>query len=315
MPPRKKLEPLFGTTPPMLDLLPAEAGILAKPVGDPILQTIHTGGSGSGISYYKRWLGCSLKAWFQEQPNLPPEESDNLDIGTITHSFLKMYHARELGIEELGRVQFQQANGSLYEFKPDVRLEAERLFRAYRANFKPTEFGKVVMVERQFPGMDMTAGWAIAKAVGVDPFTFQLDLGVKISEADCVRLRTTRQLDLPGPGFYIVDHKTEGRHDAFIVDKWMNELQFIAYPLGLHAALPSLDIKGTIVNIIYKTKVVDFQLLFVPYPSEIKIRILHNQLALAVHNMVEHTKQANVSRCLDYYKVCHFLESGLCKQH
>src|SRR6185369_4991986 len=286
-----------------------------KPVGEPILQTIHTGGSGTGISYYKRWLGCCNSAWLSEQPDIEQPKKSALEIGTIAHAFLKMYHKREEKDFNPEAVAFIDTNGDPYLIDTTARVEAERLFRAYRGEFKPTEFGKIVAVEQPLPPPnDATMAAKICDAVGVEPFTFQADLVAKISEADCERLRTTRALDLPGPGYYLVDHKTESRHDSNVVDKWMNELQFVAYPVGWNAVYPKTQVRGTIVNIIFKTKVVDFMLFFVPTPNAHRVRVLQSQLALAVHNMTEHTRQTNTKHCWDYHGVCHWLNVGLCNQ-
>lgn len=286
-----------------------------------ILQTVSSGGSGFGISFWKNWLGCQAKAMQLEElaaearaKKTPAKltEDKALLIGTIVHSYLELYYSlpgqRALKLNTTA-VEFMDDTGNKLDVVADARLEAERIFRIYRARFPPNELGKVISVEEQLEGD------AIDQAVHCRPFTSKPDLVVKIGQADIKRLKKTRRIDLKdlGPGYYAVDHKTGGDGE-YADEAYTNETQFTSQLLGLQAKYPRRAFKGLLVNVLPKDKRPDFRTVVVPFPSSAKQQVLFSMLALAQRRRYEAYKAdgrfayPNVTHCFDYRKRCAFYD-------
>lgn len=227
------------------------------------------GGTSRGISYYKTVLKCARKAILDEKVRSETElvslGSGALAVGSLFHAFMELHYRDNLsefqGVEFVGKSVDEKAV-----------IEALRLAYAYTDHFKGERLGKVIEVESEYPVDNYQAG-IICGAVGIEPYTFKLDMVVKLTKADCKRFEKTRDLVLE-PGYYLWDHKTERGRSQTMVDRFMNSLQFTAYQIAWQAINPKLKLKGLLVNIIFKTKVPGFFTLHVPYPRRSQVKVL-----------------------------------------
>lgn len=273
-----------------------------------ILQSKSSGGSGTGVSYYNSLLGCPRKAQLRakEMENNPYNGMTGslpLDIGTIFHEFLELYYTDpKARMQNPSAIQFVQDSGDPAALDEQARLEAERLFRAYRTKFPSDELGSVVALEEQLEGE------VVESAVGVSPFTARLDMVVKIGVKDCRRLQNTRNIEVT-PGYYIVDHKTATARYGNIRDIYTNSLQFTAYYLAWNAVHPKQKVQGTLVNIVFKNKEVRFETIVVPPPTGIQIKALHNMFRIAKSRDPD---EANSTQCFMWGRTCKYLTDGLC---
>lgn len=292
-------------------------------VGTPILQTIKSGGSGTGLSMYKKWLDCPEKAYLDEQAVAEGWERPTafaLDVGIITHAFLELYYSRKDAPFDASSVEFVNDSGDGFDIEEKARITAEKLFRAYRVLFPVDELGEVVAVEKLLPEPIEDVGESnhsaqkakIEEAVGISPYTMKTDLVVKLSTRDCAKIKITRNIDV-SPGTYLVDHKTDGRHDANIIDKYLLEPQFTAYFLAWRAAYPRVKLNGVLINILFKTATPDFLTLVVPPPDDGAIRRLHTMLSNAAFMMTNAPRMKNITRCMNYGRVCHWMVQQKCK--
>lgn len=282
----------------------------------PIYQTLRSRGSGTGITYWGKWADCPERAYLDEQAadrNEPTSmESEATRTGTIVHAFLELYYRRGAGLPfEVGAVRFQSERGDPFDVEEEARIEAERIFRAYRVNFPANEIGKIIAIERLVPDVgDIAMKERVEKAVGISPYTMKPDLVIKLTKKDCERLKRTRNVDLK-PGLYLVDHKTDNARWG--IDRYLNSHQFTAYFLAWEAAF-GVKLQGVLVNICYTTKQADFLTIFVPPPSQVAIKSLHHQLASIVFLREHMPRWKNTNRCF-FPKPCLFHTNKLCRKY
>jgi hypothetical protein len=275
----------------------------------PILQTLHTGGSGFGMSYWLKWLDCQEKAFLDEQRSeetsgLPKDEGSQ--IGILGHSFLELYYK---GVDfQTPAVQFVQENKGAIDVDEKCRIEAERVFRAYRARFSATELGQVVGVEKQLEGPK------IENAVGISPFTARIDLAVKVNEKVAGEQKKRFGMDL-SPGYYLVDHKFLKSQGQNTVDEYLLAHQGTAYQLAWNAEFPKYECKGMIMNLLLKTKACEVVRFLVPPPSRAAIESLKYTLKLAYIYKTEHERTKNTKHCVSWRGVCRYYLTGECKRH
>lgn len=317
---KKKLQPIKWRRDSTAIALAKET---VRPKARPILQTIKSGGSGTGLSYYKKWVECPEKAYLDEQAKeqgWDREKSFPLDVGNITHAFLELYYTRGAGQPfDTASVEFVSDSGSGIE--ESARILAEKLFRTYRVRFPVTELGEIVAVEKLLPEPAEKVGETehlrqkakIEEAVGISPYTMKTDLVIKLTARDCERLKHTRSIDV-SPGTYILDHKTDYRRDANIVDKYLLEPQFTAYFLAWRAVYPRVKLNGVLVNILFKSST-DFMTLVVPPPDEAAIRRLHTLFSNAVFFMEHAPRMKMNTRCMQWGRICHWRVTGHCKAY
>jgi len=268
----------------------------------PILQTVQTGGSGTGISYWRELaLGCARRAQLRQEEDEQQNRhlSGSLGTGTILHALMAAYYSgKATSVVKIGFTE-----GTTYD--EEARIEAERLFSAYRVEHKPDEFGEVIGVE-----VDISESPAVEVAVGIAPFTARLDLVVKMDAATCRRLSYLGQLQ---PGIYIVDHKTTAYMTAASYERYARDLQFIAYQVAYNAMCSPSTCKGLIVNVLTKTKTPEVVRILVPPPTTVDRAIL-----AVVTNQARQKRTSNApnpDRCFDYNSVCPFLTNGRCFRH
>lgn len=318
--PRVARRPLLevGGRGPVLSLQPNPATMPKKATVKvkPIFQTLKSRGSGTGITYWLKWADCPERAYLDElaADNCEPTsmESEATKKGTILHAFLELYYKRGVGLPfEVGAVHFQTMRGDASNEDEEARIDAERLFRAYRARFPANELGKIVAIEKLVPVIGDNAMKArIEKAVGIAPYTMKPDLVIKLSKRDCERLKRTRSIDLK-PGFYLVDHKSD--NSRWGIEKYLETHQFTAYFLAWEAAF-GVKLQGVLVNIVFTTKIPDFLTILVPPPSPVRIKSLHHQLASIAFLREHMPRWKNTNRCL-FPKPCLFHVNKVCRKY
>lgn len=289
-----------------------------------VLDTLQGGGSGRGVSYWKRWMGCERQALFYETAGrFKGKVSKALVIGTIVHAMLELYYklamlkgpAKPLALKTTA-IRFVDDAGDPADIADEARIEADRLFRAYRVQFPPTELGRVVGVEEQVEGS------RVEHAVGVSPYTAKPDLIVQLTKVDCKRLWKTRRIKV-WPGYWLVDHKTEGEPSAEQLlagwapdEAFADSIQFTAYMLAYQAKYPRRAVEGLLVNVIPKSKRPEFRTLVVPWPSMKKIAVLRTFLDHASSRQHRALRlghaPANITYCFAYNQPCPF--RGRCDQ-
>lgn len=286
----------------------------------PILHTLASGGSGTGVSFYNGWgSGCPKSAALYEQAAEEGRtflaEKGPLAVGTIFHAFMEMHFNRALRKnEDPKKVRFSDV------VDQEARFEAERLFRAWREQFpSPNEFGKVLEVEDLHP---TTRAKEVGEAVGIFPFNYKPDLVTNISADDAKRLHATHEVHgRIKPGRWITDHKTEGKRDGMLIDRSLNDLRFAAYIQAWNAEHPKKPVNGIIRNTWFKynskNRGPEGLLIIVPPPSRRQIKSLHSYYSWVVEVMTHHRERAVPSdnNCYRQFgKPCRWLMEGVCNR-
>jgi hypothetical protein len=272
----------------------------------PVLQSLPTGSSGTGISYYSTAAKCARRARLDKERAESSFSSDlRMDTGKIFHALCEIYFStgqQNIAVE-LGDVNYGEA--------PD---EARRLFAAYAERFFPEDFSRVVATELLLPPEgDSVAAAKIAEAIGVSPFTCRIDMVVEVDERSAEVLNKKRKLTLE-PGVYLWDFKTKGARDNNAELVYRHAPQFIAYQVAWNALNPSNPCKGMVADVIISHKKMEddksFYSVFVPPPQEIQVRGLRRFLQSAQANAP--TDNPNWLACFDFNKACSHLVSGAC---
>ena len=125
------------------------------------------GGSGAGIStWMARGTGCLIAADLADQH---PRKCGNqsLVIGTMTHEYLRLWRSGQIAAG--ARVAFVDSHCG-EDPEDEWQDEAYRLFQNYSENESPNKFGPILWTEKHLEGP------AVCAALGVTPFTAQIDL-------------------------------------------------------------------------------------------------------------------------------------------
>lgn len=278
--------------------------------------TLHTTlgtGSGTGFSYYNQWAsGCNKKAALDTKAREERTGTGDIPafgIGRILHALLELHYKRGKGAPfDVGAVKYSDT------VDEEERVEAERLFRWYRMHYAPDELGKVLEIEEGYPRNKKEAA-AIEEAVGISPFTFKPDLVVRLGKKEFNRLKLAMP-ELPGPGKYLVDHKSEGMWDQGALDRHMGKLQFTAYMLGYNAANPKDPCLGLIDNIIMKYKQPEGKRIYIPLPDEAQVKALHAMWRYASNQMqtAYDWPNPNEYNCFPRGRICYWFSQGICNR-
>ena len=274
-----------------------------------VLQTINSSGSGFGVSYWSRWMGCPAKAHYAETSNIKGKPKKALVLGSVAHGLLELYY--KLAMKSVNRalalnttaVSFVDDAGDPADVKEDARLEGERIFRAYRLTYPPDEFGTILAVERLYKD--------VGKAVICKPFSFKPDMELNLSKAEAKSLFKSRRIKVD-KGYWLVDHKTDGGF-PWSDQAFMDAVQFAAYCMEWQEFFPDRELNGLLVNVLPKTKNPEFRTLVYPYPSKKKQEIAKNFLAQAQERRAgayaSGVAKANIAHCYtygpcDYLPIC-----------
>jgi len=257
-----------------------------------------------GIYYYRSLLGCPRRRLLSKGLPEDPEESADSRVGRWFHALAAPYYT-----DEPVSMDF-----TTLEMDPD-RTEALRLFEEYRRRFLPTEFGKVLGAEVEFPADDEQQMELEAFFGG--PIGGKLDLLVNVGADEVDYLNRTRHVEMT-PGIWIVDHKVKRARSGDVVIQAQLDEQFALYAAAWNRLNPDRPVRGTLANIIFKYKKLDdhaFLTIQVPPPTELEIAVVREIIQEGCRIVKEKTRNwANPRVCFEFGRVCPHLISGACNR-
>lgn len=263
---------------------------------------IRSTGSPAGMSSTLTVAQCERKLCLdnarpkKDPPDLPTEaEKPNaLLVGSGIHAGLAGWYLGRYDTEDT-KDDIQWYGASIEDSHPANCAEIRRMLRWYFRQHTPDEFGRVLEVEQE-----------VARPLD-DPelpgFTGALDLVAACTEFDVGRLGALGCY-LPGPGRYLVDHKSAAQADRNAQREYELRPQFSGYMMLGH------DLQGCIINRIMKTREPKRALYFVPPPDEhakLMVRALVGRRLQALQGGPE-SARPNPDACVDRYGgVCQHL--------
>jgi hypothetical protein len=279
----------------------------------PYIHTLLGTGTSNGQSGIRQLAnGCQRRYFLSKKFPDGVGKSGPLRVGSIFHAFMEMYHKGQDRFMPPSRVKF--ANIPIDEEDKD-RLEAQRLFVAYQAKYKPTDLGRVESVEHLID--DNVIGGAAGEAVGFPGYTARLDLVTEVDDEDIEHIRNKCALNLRGPGYYAWDWKTVSWLNNIAIERYEHDLQPKYYMMAWNAAYPDKPLKGMVIVVITKTKVpkIEHVLLDLPRIGDTEMVKATSAKALRVLKGHKPPFEANPDRCFSFNKTCEFLKSGLCTRY
>jgi hypothetical protein len=259
--------------------------------------------SGSGISYYRSFHDCARRANLAAQRKslellaAPEDESDDIvatDRGTAYHKLHEGLARLEIRAEDADPVVIDARRASYSASK----LEALRLFRAWTAQWTslPVKYGCKII------GAELAVGSSDAPIPGIGhPLSGRLDALIEIDEAGLADTFAHTGLVLPGPGLYILDHKSATAKNK--TDELMYEfaLQGACYSY-LWSQQDSRPIMGTIYDQIVAHKKItnDSFMHFFQAPGKYDLQILQAFVAGSV--ALRDSNQCNASKCISKFE-------------
>lgn len=279
-------------------------------------------GTPHGVSSYKE--RCPRKARLKREARAARTaaiEAGDMDPGTADGS-----HASRVGtafhkLEEL-HMKGELLNIALpiddqADCDEDPIQEALRVFHVYRRLFPANEF-KTIAIEKYFPNNDQEKS-LIEVAVGVSPFTLQIDRAVTVDSKQAQEARDRRGLDLVPGGFYLYDTKTHDKKPSDAVLKYELEIQFPSYMMAWNAVNPDMPVLGLIVNDVVRNQKLElresdgmlkcFRSYLVDYPSGHQQKVVRQYLQRKKAYLA--TDEVNLDACTDW-GICGFYKNGLC---
>jgi hypothetical protein len=285
----------------------------------PILHTLPSGGSGQGLTYWTDEAICPRRAWLNKNEGsrgLPHDKA--LQAGVIYHALQDLYRRfPEPGFDTV-RVEYVQDSGDREDVDEAARLEAERLFREYRTRFKPTDLGHVTSVEKFYDVSNIELPW---KPYGM-PLTCRVDLETKIGATAQQRIRIARGVNVP-LGNYIVDFKTDAYRTPVTRERYLAEIQFPLYMLIRNAVEKKRPpVVGALIDVAFKTKSPDFDLIYIPPPSKDTTEIVSAFLWHAWKIFQQEAQEAqngdiprtNPRACYSWNRPCPWLVAERCNR-
>jgi hypothetical protein len=249
------------------------------------------GGSGKGISYYQKLLGCIRRGTLSSEDD-EYEDTDDSAVGKAGHALLEFYHRDGGGVA----LPFQTTSAD------PALVEAVRLFAAYRERFSPTALGEVLGCELPFE----------AAYEGI-PVTARMDMVVRLGLDDIAAIKDSRGVDLSdlGPGVYIVDHKFKKAHNSDMVLNFQTSPQSAHYQNMWNLAHPDDKTRGMLFNVIFRYKTVSekmFKLVTAPPPDASDIAFVEGIVRDGSRELkTKGPMWANPVHCFDFHRTCpHF---------
>lgn len=252
---------------------------------------VKEGGSPYGITTIEEWVnGCQRKVALRGGSSY----SLGTLTGTLVHALLETYYSK--GYFETENVSWRGVDLTDPLFS-QAETKAFHVFREYKMKFPPNELGCVLEVEW---GFEIN----VPHVIGCAPFTGRIDLIIKLTKRDCIRLRKTRGIDLE-PGIYIVDHKTAGGIYATTFERLSNGIQPTAY-MKAFPYVTGKRVQGALMNVMTTTRDVKFHTLVIPRPGVLDTNRLFSVTeseAMKSWGNFENSRP-NISRCYDYNGIC-----------
>ena len=296
-----------------------------------MIVRLESTGTPFGISRDLAYLSCERRAWLDEEwkskqdPNEPapifdegkdskgkPKPVANV-VGTAVHELLRLWR---IGQEvPVSGWSFYWYDKEIESTHPATCNEARRIFRAYEMDRSPLEFGRVVATELQLQ--------APVELFGCEK-TGAVDLVAEVGEEEITYLRATFGLELPGPGIYLVDDKTDDRNEGQkTVEEYLMRAQFKLYHMLYDIQHGSTlgEAKGSIANVIFKTAEVKYKPIFIPGPNEDEVKMVagivgyaESQRTLGKSGVLPRTR-AHDNACRSWGKTCGHYTAGRCKRY
>lgn len=273
------------------------------------------GGSGRGVSYWSVPALCGRKRKLMtEHKDVDPiEDRTALNTGTYYHFLKEWWHKGKMP-EDI-----------VIDVDPVQDLdwaEAVRLFTWHRDFFPRDYWGTIVSVEMKMPVNDAHKQRVI-DWVGHDESTGACDLVVMMDAADVARISKDRDIELPGPGMYVIDHKTAGtrKTDTDAKANYTESMQCLKYMHMLQLAVAP-PVRGMIFDVLIKHRQLrrypdgrngsSVQTFFAA-PKQEDARIVKAAIDYGMHQ--RETNLANPFACYSYGRECVFLSRGLCGRY
>ena len=212
-------------------------------------QSTPQGDSGRGNSHYTKAALCGrLKRLIDADKAAGTSEPDPVGKDGLSYFEVgRFYHLlQEHGAKADLSGVWDLTDGA---YTPDF-LEALHLYRGWCKLWGSIteKYGEVVATELLLP-TEGAPTEAAQRALGGE-FTGRIDLLVRIADVDGVMARTG--LILPGPGLYIIDHKTAKGPAATDAHKFTNHTQAMGYATLYNLEHPNEPVMGTIFDVLYK---------------------------------------------------------------
>lgn len=277
-----------------------------------ILHTIQEGGSGTGIHYYESILRCPMRHYlnerFQDETGIQKDTSDDAQIGFIFHELLALYFGKKVDRgTDTNLIEYRHASGDPANFNERCRIEAERIFRAYRARFPQNIYGRVLGNEVPFEVENVE--WLPPDL----PLTARLDMIARVSQASSKLLREKRGISI-FPGRYLVDYKTKKSANPIGFARERASLQWTAYQ-KIYEECTGVRLDGVLIDVIVRTSQPSFYMLFVPPPDEDAVNVLYHQLNWAKQLYIDNKLQpCFTTACFDFNKICPWFDNG-CRRY
>lgn len=265
--------------------------------------------SGRGPSYWQTPMLCGKKAALTAQHKEiydGDRQSDAMRTGTFYHFLHEIY--------QTGRLEPETVIDASSIQDPSW-CEAVRLFQFVQGQRSHNYFGKTVGTEVRLPVNEEHKATLedFFGIYGEDCPTGQIDLLVSMSSSDVARIEADRNVELRGPGLYIVDYKTAAARasDMSARADYTQTVQSMTYPLLWNLA-GGEQIKGMIFDVIVKHKKLGDNSMqtFVSYPCPTHGPIIRNAVRTARASKLK--ARANPYACFYKGYECTFLKNSLC---
>lgn len=258
-------------------------------------------------SFYSTAGLCGAKAWFDREGD--EDKLDGLDperrkpiyklVGTIVHSLLEHYHGKGFGDVAL-------ETDNIVNLERD---EAIRLFDAYRKKVPAWAWGTPLGSEILLPRTDEEKS-AITELLGVSPWKGIIDLVTELDQRCLDFWYDAFQLELPGPGVYVVDHKSMKQRHSDMLFEYTHGHQLPTYALVWKTLHKQHNVRGAIANCLIGNKEPAFEQYFGPFPLPTQHMMIKQSLAQARRNA--DTREKNSWACKSAYGFCGHYKSGKC---
>lgn len=293
-----------------------------------MIVNLQSTGTEFGMSKDLVAIACERRAWLDHQyektlptdaiPYLAEEKLDKRSktpkalpvaslAGTGVHALADLwYKGEQFRIED---VRFQWYGKDIEATHPATCAEARRLFQAYALKYDPKGMGNIVGVEVQLKAPLSLFGCHKTGAA---------DIVIELATEEQVRqFEHKRQVTLPGPGYYIVDIKTDDRDEGPKTDlEYQLRPQFPLYMMLYEEQFKSHPLRGTIVDLIFKSAEVKLRTLFIPTPDSDQREMVRNAVAIArVGRESKDPPPARITSCLTWGNACHHYVAGRCKRY
>lgn len=272
--------------------------------------------SGRGVSYWEVAQNCGEKRYLSDlHQQLVREGETNVEekrLGTYVHGLIHHWYKGSFPDDVVIDVSDTQ---------PQPWADAVKIFNFMRSYFPKDFWGDYVDSELKLP-IDEAHRAAIREYFGHDEITGQIDWLAELEEKHILNYREKElELDLPGPGLYILDWKTGGARKGPDAARgaFLESIQSKNYPLL--ARLGGLNVRGVI--FVYfvnhtvmrrydegKNKGASIQAFYAPHNE---VRDMQARAAVNFAKTQRDSRTKNPYACTTYTgQSCVFKNKGIC---